>query len=66
MLDPGERVPAIWIRLFEALRPEGIGVHLTEGDMMDLEASVSALVFPPTPGAIRFAGIWAGKRLGKP
>jgi 5-methyltetrahydrofolate--homocysteine methyltransferase len=31
--------------LFRALRPEEIGVHLTEGDMMDPEASVSALVF---------------------
>ncbi|HYN22527.1 MAG TPA: methionine synthase [Thermoanaerobaculia bacterium] len=31
--------------LFNALRPEEIGVHLTEGDMMDPEASVSALVF---------------------
>ncbi len=31
--------------LFEALRPEEIGVELTEGDMMDPEASVSALVF---------------------
>jgi 5-methyltetrahydrofolate--homocysteine methyltransferase len=31
--------------LFAALRPEEIGVHLTEGDMMDPEASVSALVF---------------------
>jgi 5-methyltetrahydrofolate--homocysteine methyltransferase len=31
--------------LFEALHPEEIGVHLTEGDMMDPEASVSALVF---------------------
>jgi 5-methyltetrahydrofolate--homocysteine methyltransferase len=31
--------------LFHALRPEEIGVHLTEGDMMDPEASVSALVF---------------------
>src|SRR4030095_10970537 len=30
--------------LFTALRPEEIGVHLTEGDMMDPEASVSALV----------------------
>jgi cobalamin-dependent methionine synthase I len=30
---------------FEALRPEEIGVHLPEGDMMDPEASVSALVF---------------------
>src|SRR6202034_4872450 len=27
------------------LRPEAIGVHLTEGMMMDPEASVSALVF---------------------
>jgi 5-methyltetrahydrofolate--homocysteine methyltransferase len=32
-------------QLFRALRPEEIGVHLTEGDMMDPEASVSALVF---------------------
>jgi 5-methyltetrahydrofolate--homocysteine methyltransferase len=31
--------------LFQALHPEEIGVHLTEGDMMDPEASVSALVF---------------------
>ncbi len=31
----------IWI----LLRPEAIGVHLTEGMMMDPEASVSALVF---------------------
>jgi 5-methyltetrahydrofolate--homocysteine methyltransferase len=31
--------------LFKALKPEEIGVHLTEGDMMDPEASVSALVF---------------------
>ena len=31
--------------LFQALRPEEIGVQLTEGDMMDPEASVSALVF---------------------
>ncbi|MEO6193633.1 MAG: methionine synthase [Thermoanaerobaculia bacterium] len=31
--------------LFKALRPEEIGVQLTEGDMMDPEASVSALVF---------------------
>ncbi|HEX9798832.1 MAG TPA: methionine synthase [Thermoanaerobaculia bacterium] len=30
--------------LFAALRPEEIGVTLTEGDMMDPEASVSALV----------------------
>lgn len=32
-------------QLFAALRPEAIGVTLTEGDMMDPEASVSALVF---------------------
>ena len=31
-------------QLFAALRPEEIGVELTEGDMMDPEASVSALV----------------------
>ncbi|HVR31052.1 MAG TPA: methionine synthase [Thermoanaerobaculia bacterium] len=30
--------------LFELLRPEDIGVALTEGDMMDPEASVSAIV----------------------
>jgi 5-methyltetrahydrofolate--homocysteine methyltransferase len=32
-------------QLFEALKPEEIGVHLTEGEMMDPEASVSALAF---------------------
>ncbi|HZF12280.1 MAG TPA: methionine synthase [Thermoanaerobaculia bacterium] len=32
-------------QLFAALQPEEIGVELTEGDMMDPEASVSALVF---------------------
>jgi 5-methyltetrahydrofolate--homocysteine methyltransferase len=32
-------------QLFAALAPEEIGVHLTDGDMMDPEASVSALVF---------------------
>jgi 5-methyltetrahydrofolate--homocysteine methyltransferase len=31
--------------LFALLRPEDIGAHLTEGMMMDPEASVSALVF---------------------
>ncbi|HKV12518.1 MAG TPA: methionine synthase [Thermoanaerobaculia bacterium] len=31
--------------LFRALKPEDVGVHLTEGDMMEPEASVSALVF---------------------
>jgi 5-methyltetrahydrofolate--homocysteine methyltransferase len=33
------------VQLFALLRPEDIGVHLTEGYMMDPEASVSALVF---------------------
>jgi 5-methyltetrahydrofolate--homocysteine methyltransferase len=32
-------------QLFAVLSPEEIGVELTEGDMMDPEASVSALVF---------------------
>jgi 5-methyltetrahydrofolate--homocysteine methyltransferase len=32
-------------KLFQLLKPEEIGVHLTEGFMMDPEASVSALVF---------------------
>ncbi len=32
-------------RLFAALEPADIGVELTEGDMMDPEATVSALVF---------------------
>ena len=32
-------------RIFSLLRPEDIGVTLTDGDMMDPEASVSALVF---------------------
>ena len=32
--------------LFRLLRPEDIGIQLTEGCMMDPEASVSALVFP--------------------
>ncbi|BCS51746.1 methionine synthase [Geobacter sp. SVR] len=32
-------------KLFGLLKPERIGVQLTEGDMMDPEASVSALVF---------------------
>ena len=35
-------------KLFRLLRPEEIGVKLTEGDMMDPEASVSALVFHHT------------------
>ena len=33
------------VELFRLLHPEEIGVHLTEGYMMDPEASVSALVF---------------------
>ena len=33
------------VTLFRLLRPEDIGVTLTEGFMMDPEASVSALVF---------------------
>ncbi len=32
-------------KLFQLLQPDAIGVQLTEGDMMDPEASVSALVF---------------------
>ena len=32
-------------KLFRLLEPEAIGVQLTDGDMMDPEASVSALVF---------------------
>ncbi len=31
--------------LFSLLKPEAIGVQLTDGDMMDPEASISALVF---------------------
>jgi 5-methyltetrahydrofolate--homocysteine methyltransferase len=31
--------------MWELLKPEDIGVSLTEGMMMDPEASVSALVF---------------------
>jgi len=32
-------------KLFKLLKPEQIGVHLTEGYMMEPEASVSAIVF---------------------
>jgi 5-methyltetrahydrofolate--homocysteine methyltransferase len=32
-------------KLFKLLQPEQIGVHLTEGFMMDPEASISAIVF---------------------
>jgi len=31
--------------LFELLRPEAVGITLTESMMMDPEASVSAIVF---------------------
>jgi len=41
-------------QLFAALRPENIGVTLTEGCMMEPEASVSALVFHH-PDAYYFA-----------
>jgi len=37
-------------KLFRLLQPETIGVQLTEGDMMDPEASVSALVFSHPQG----------------
>ncbi|WP_018131355.1 methionine synthase [Effusibacillus pohliae] len=33
------------VQLFRLMQPEDIGVHLTEGCMMDPEASVSAMVF---------------------
>ncbi len=32
-------------KLFQALQPETMGIELTEGDMMEPEASVSAMVF---------------------
>ncbi|MBU8899507.1 methionine synthase [Corallococcus sp. M34] len=41
-------------KLFQALRPEEIGVRLTDGCMMEPEASVSALVFHH-PGASYFS-----------
>lgn len=41
-------------KLFALLRPEEIGVALTEGDMMEPEASVSALVFHH-PQAVYFS-----------
>ena len=46
--------------LFEILRPEDMGVTLTEGDMMDPEASVSALVFHH-PEAAYFSTTAAGE-----
>jgi 5-methyltetrahydrofolate--homocysteine methyltransferase len=42
--------------LFELLKPEQIGVQLTEGYMMDPEASVSALVFHHPEGKYFSAG----------
>ncbi|MFN7972294.1 MAG: methionine synthase [Acidobacteriota bacterium] len=45
--------------LFSVLRPEEIGVHLTDGFMMDPEASVSALVFHH-PGAVYFSTLATG------
>ena len=38
--------------LFDLLRPEQIGLGLTEGFMMDPEASVSALVFHHPGGEV--------------
>ena len=40
--------------LFDLLHPEQIGVQLTEGFMMEPEASVSSLVFHH-PGAVYFS-----------
>jgi 5-methyltetrahydrofolate--homocysteine methyltransferase len=45
--------------LFKLLRPAGIGVELTEGMMMEPEASVSALVFHH-PDAVYFTASDAG------
>ena len=42
--------------LFRLLRPEDVGVHLTEGFMMEPEASVSALVFHHPEAAYFSAG----------
>jgi 5-methyltetrahydrofolate--homocysteine methyltransferase len=41
-------------KLFEALRPEDVGVRLTDGCMMEPEASVSAIVFHH-PGAYYYS-----------
>ncbi|HLF94473.1 MAG TPA: vitamin B12 dependent-methionine synthase activation domain-containing protein, partial [Planctomycetota bacterium] len=46
-------------KLFRLLQPEGIGVHLTEGHMMDPEASVSALVFHHSQADYFSAGVEA-------
>jgi 5-methyltetrahydrofolate--homocysteine methyltransferase len=44
------------VKLFRLLNPEEIGVHLTEGFMMDPEASVSALVFHH-PDCVYFSAV---------
>ncbi len=46
--------------LFQLLRPEDIGVQLTEGMMMEPEASVSAMVFHH-PDAVYFTANDAGE-----
>ena len=43
--------------LFDILRPEEIGITLTDGDMMDPEASVSAVVFHHPEAAYFSAGV---------
>lgn len=50
-------------KLFELLRPEDAGIELTEGDMMEPEASVSALVFHH-PKAVYFSVGSAGEENG--
>jgi len=42
--------------LFDILRPEDVGITLTDGDMMDPEASVSAVVFHHPEAAYFSAG----------
>ncbi|GAE44427.1 5-methyltetrahydrofolate-homocysteine methyltransferase [Mesobacillus boroniphilus JCM 21738] len=32
-------------KLFNLIKPEDIGIHLTDGSMMEPEASVTAIVF---------------------
>jgi 5-methyltetrahydrofolate--homocysteine methyltransferase len=46
--------------LFKLIHPEDIGIHLTEGYMMDPEASVSALVFHH-PDCVYFTAADAGE-----
>jgi len=41
-------------KLFDLLRPEDAGIQLTDGDMMEPEASVSAMVFHH-PNAVYFS-----------